>query len=87
MHISDNYVAVEKVEEPKAEGFTQVNLIDSSVFKGRVVHCAEGVFLGDRKVMVGDTVLFAKFSPDTHEVEHDGKKLKFVSKRDVLAVI
>jgi co-chaperonin GroES (HSP10) len=38
-------------------------------------------------VAVGDTVLFAKYSPDTHEIEHEGKKYKVVEVSDILAVL
>lgn len=35
----------------------------------------------------GDVILFAKYSPDTHEIEIDGVKCKFVALSDILAVI
>lgn len=40
-----------------------------------------------RSIEVGDTIIFAKYSPDTHEVEHDGKKYKSVVFDDIIAVL
>lgn len=39
------------------------------------------------KVKEGDTILFAKYSPDTHEIEHGGRKLKIVNITDILAIL
>lgn len=79
---------MEKVEEEKKEGFQTVEVTDSSLFTGRVVNLPEmPVYLGNSPLQVGDIILFSKYSPDTHEIEHEGKKLKFVSTRDILAKI
>lgn len=86
MQISNNYIAVDKLEEPKQEGFQTVEITDSSLFKGVITHIPEQpVYMGNTPLAVGDVILFAKYSPDTHEIEHDGKKLKFISTRDILA--
>ena len=88
MQVSNNYIVVEKHEEPPKEGFQTVDVVDSSLFKGRVTHIPEvPVFMGNERVGVGDIILFSKYSPDTHEIEIDGKKLKFVATRDILAKI
>jgi len=88
MQVSNNYVVVEKIEPEVKEGFQTVDVIDESTFKGRVTHLPEApVYLGNLPVQVGDAILFAKYSPDTHEIEVEGKKLKFVSTRDILAKI
>lgn len=88
MQVSNNYVCVEKVEEEKKEGFQSVEVTDSSLFTGKITHIPEGpVFIGNTRLGVGDVILFSKYSPDTHEVDYQGKKLKFVSTRDILAKI
>lgn len=86
MQVSVNYIVVEKVEEEKKEGFQTVEVSDSSLFKGKVTNLPEvPVYMGNSQVKVGDIVLFAKYSPDTHEIDYEGKKLKFVAIRDLLA--
>ncbi len=88
MQVSNNYIAVEKIEEEKPEGFQTVEVTDSSLFTGRVTHIPEmPVFMGNTPIQVGDMILFAKYSPDTHEIKHDGKLYKFVNTRDILAKI
>lgn len=88
MNISNNYIAVEKLEEPKQEGFQTVQVQDSSIFKGKVKFIPEApIFMGNKQVAPGEIILFAKYSPNTHEVEHEGMKLKFVKSEDILAVL
>lgn len=88
MKVSNNYVAVEKLPEEKKEGFETVQVTDDFVYRGKVVNVPEmPVYIGNDGIKVGDTILFAKYSPDTHEIELDGKKLKFVSVRDIIATI
>lgn len=88
MKISNNYVAIEKIEEQPKEGFQTVEIQDSSTYKGRVVYLPEmPVCMGNTFVNIGDIVLFAKYSPDTHEITNDGRTIKFVSTRDLLAVL
>jgi len=88
MNISVNRVVVERIEEPKKEGFETVEVQDSSVYKGRVVSLPEtSVYMGNQQLILNDTILFAKYSPDTHEIEHEGKKLKFIKIDDILAVV
>lgn len=38
-------------------------------------------------LQVGSIILFAKYSPDTHEIEHEGVKYKFVAFDDILAIL
>lgn len=88
MEISNKYVVVEKLGEESKEGFKAVEVQDSFVYKGRIIHVPEApVYMGNERVGVGSTVMFAKYSPDTHEVDIDGKKLKFVAVNDILAVL
>jgi co-chaperonin GroES (HSP10) len=86
MQVSNSYIVVEKVEQEKKEGFQTVDATDESTFKGRVTYIPEApVYMGNSPIQIGDVILFAKYSPDTHDVELEGKKLKFVSTRDILA--
>jgi len=89
MNISNTRIVVERIEEEdKTEGFEIVNVQDAFIYKAKVVYLPEApIFMGNEPVKVGDTILFAKYSPDTHEIELDGKKLKFIKVEDVLAVI
>ena len=90
MKISKDYIAVEKFEEPKTEGFQTVQVQDNSTFKGVVKYLPEqdmGTSLQEPRLKVGDVVLFAKYSPDTHDIEEAGEKLKFVKLTDILAIL
>lgn len=88
MQISNKYIAIEKVVEEEKEGFQAVQVQDSSTFKGRVIMIPEcPVFMGNKQVAPGDIIYYAKNSPDTHEIEHDGKKIKFVAVADLLSVL
>lgn len=84
MQISNKYIVVEKLEEEAKEGFKTVEVQDNYVYKGKVTYLPEQpVFMGNQQVGIGSVVLFAKYSPDTHEVE----KMKFVAVSDILAVL
>lgn len=89
MEISATHVLVKKVDEPKKEGeFQAVEIQDSFVYKGRIHRLpGETVYVGNRPISVGDVIVFAKYSPDTVEVELEGEKLKFVKRSDILAVL
>ena len=88
MQISNKYIVVEKLQEEAKEGFKTVEVQDDYVYKGKVTHIPEApVFMGNKQVTQGDTVLFTKYSPDTHEIDLEGKKVKFVSVSDILAVL
>ena len=89
MKISINYVVVEKAEEPVSEGFQAVEIQDSFVYKGKIIQlpAEQPMYLDNDKIKLGDVILFAKYSPDTVEMEHEGKKIKFVKLSDVLAVL
>ncbi len=88
MQISNHYIVVEKLEEEKKEGFQTVEVQDNFIYKGKVTHIPEcPVFMGNKQVAPGDVVMFAKYSPDTHEIKEDGKTMKFIKTDDVLAVL
>jgi len=85
MTISDQYVVVRKREEEKEEGFLTANVQDNFVYEGIIKFLPEApIYMGNDKLNIGDVILFAKYSPDTHEYD-DGEKVKFVHKRDILA--
>lgn len=87
-NINSNYVLVEKVEPVKQEGFETVVVTDSFNYIGKIVKVPDvPVFVDNFRVGPGTVVMWAKYSPDTHEVDHEGKKLKFVRITDLLAVI
>lgn len=86
MQVSNSYIVVEPIEKEKVEGFQTVETQDSFVYQGRVIEVPEApIFMGNAAVGLGDTILFAKYSPDSHEIELEGKKYRFVSVRDILA--
>lgn len=88
MEINANYVVVQRVEEPAKEGFQAVEVQDSSVYKGKIIKLpGEPVHVCNKLLSIGDVVLFMKYSPDTVEIEHEGEKLKFVKRSDLLAVL
>lgn len=82
--INANYILVEKIKEEKGEGFQTAEVQDSFVYKGRVKEVPQVPLYVDNHVLaVGDIVLFAKYSPDTHEVDGD----KFIKAVDILKVL
>lgn len=89
MELSVNYILVKKHEEQKSEGFQAVEVQDSFVYKGVIVKLpsTQPMHVGDRKLAIGDVVLFHKYSPDTVEMELEGVKHKFIKVSDLLAVI
>lgn len=94
MYILGNRVLVSPVEKEKTEGFQTVEVQDSFTYKGRIEKLGQDV-LNEYKhygeelppLRIGDTILFAKYSPDTHEIEHEGTKFKSVKVEDILAVL
>lgn len=88
MHIQSNRIVIEKVTEEVKEGFQAVQVQDSSTFKGRVVETGETAhYIGNHVVEKGDVILFAQNSPDTHQITHEGKEIKFIKVEDILAVL
>lgn len=89
MHIPKDRVVVEKVEEEKKDGeFGVVQVQDSSTFKGRVVELPSNEIVIDKHtVVISDVLLFAQNSPDTHQITHEGKEVKFIIIDDILAVL
>lgn len=85
--ISNNYIKIEKIEEENKNGFQTVETQDSFVYKGRVIELPkESVDIGGHTLKIGDCIMFAKYSPDTHEVIQNNKPIKFVKITDILEV-
>jgi len=89
MQISNNFIAVTKFEEPPQEGFVTTQPQDDKFwFKGVVKYLPEApIYMGNKQVAPGDTILFVQYSPSTHDIEHEGLKLKFISTQDILCVL
>lgn len=85
MKILGDRLLVKKLPEEEKEGFTTAQVQDDFVYKGIVVDRAGNKALDN--IEKGDTILFAKYSPDTHEIDVDGEKMKIVAFDDVLAVL
>lgn len=82
MQILGNRVLVRKIVEEVKEGFKTVDVNDPFLNTGIVEQC--GTTYGDmEKHLLNKTILFAKYSPDTHDF--DGKKI--VSVDDILAIL
>lgn len=86
MKILGNRILVSKIEEPKQDGFETVSPTDSFLYKGKVEQVGDGVDTQRDIHLTHSNVLFAKYSPDTHEVDVDGQKMKIISVDDVLAI-
>lgn len=94
MKILGNRILVSKVEEEKKDGFQTVEVQDSFVYRGKVEQVGgetgtvwTGTSLSEPLLQEGSVVLFAKYSPHTQEIEHEGKKMKIIRMEDVLAII
>lgn len=82
MNILNGYLLVEKLPKKEAEGFEVVETQDDFVYKGKVINKSKDI----ESINIDDIILFAKYSPDTHEIDFEGRKVKFVKATDVLAV-
>lgn len=86
MKVSNNYIVVAQVEEPLKEGFDEVEVSDSSLFRGKVEILPEcPVYIGNDQLTIGDIVLFSPYSPDTQNIVYKNESYKFISTRDILA--
>lgn len=87
MNIIGNRVLVSKIEPEKKEGFTTVEVQDSFLYKGKIEQLPVGYQGGNITLNTGDIIMFAKYSPDTQEVDIEGAKMKMVMIADILAVL
>lgn len=96
MKILGNRILVSRIEEEKKEGFQTVQVQDSFVYKGKIELVGEFHVLsadGYESQRLTDAlkpngiVLFAKYSPDTQEVDYNGQIAKIISVSDILAIL
>lgn len=88
MKIIGNRVLLSRLEETSKDGFSTVAVQDSFVCKGKVEQLGDYLeAIANCPYSVGDIVLFAKYSPDTQEVEVEGKKMKVLSGSDIIAIL
>lgn len=89
MHIPSNRIVIEKVTEEVKDGYQTVQVQDSSTFKGKVIELPKNsvIKIDAHEVIEGDILLFAQNSPDTHQINHEGKEIKFIKVGDILAVL
>lgn len=86
MKILGNRILISRIEKPKTEGFQSVEVQDNFVNKGKVeIISEECVTLFN--INKGDIILFAKYSPDTQEIEHEKQKMKIINVDDILAIL
>lgn len=78
-------IMVSKVEEVESDGFQTVEVQESFVNKGKIETTGD---LGTQTTFsIGAIILFAKYSPDTQEIDYEGKKYKIINVDDVLAIL
>ena len=87
MIILGNRILISKVEEEKKDGFQTVEVQDSFLYKGKVEQIGNGFSISEGPIKEGDTILFAKYSPSTQSIQHEGKDYKVISVDDVIAVL
>lgn len=85
MKILGNRVLVARIPKEKKEGFEQVDVQDDFIYRGKVVGLGQDNPNAPFP-SIGDTVLFAKYSPDTHEVKIGDETFKSVALADILVI-
>ena len=89
MQILGNRVLVRKLVEEVKEGFQTVDVNDPFLNKGVVEAVGDKInyhptsYTTGESKLLGATILFAKYSPDTHDFEDK----KIVSVDDILAIL
>lgn len=88
MKILGNRVLVSKIEEEKKEGFQTVEVQDNFINKGKIEKFGVEFDPNNNRIgTIGDVIIFAKYSPDTQEIEHKGKRMKIINVDDILAIL
>ncbi len=90
MKIIGNRVLVSQVIAPQSgTGFTTVEVQNDFIYKGKIEQVGSGLIelINGTHVEVGNIILFARNSPDTQDIEIEGKKLKVVSYPDIIAIL
>lgn len=80
-----NRVLVRRIPKPEETGFAEVKAVDDFVGEGEIVMLGDGVERGD--LDIGSRIVFAKFSPDTRTVDHNGEEMKAVLVSDIIGTI
>jgi len=99
MIILGDRLLVSKVEKEEKEGFQTVEVQDSFLYKGRIEAIGDGcetatpIWNGTNlteikpSFVIGDIVLFAKYSPHTQTIPVGESDMKIIRMDDVLAVL
>lgn len=89
MDLLGNRVLVRREPEAKSEGFQAVKAVDDFTSRGVIAGIGDEVdtVRQGRRIEVGQTVVFARFSPDTHTVQVDGEDMKSVLVSDIIAIV
>lgn len=89
MRLLGNRVLVKREPKVESSGFEQVQAVDDFVGRGIVVMLGDEVdaVSAAPTFEVGQTVVFAKFSPDTRTIEHEGEEMKSVLVSDIIAIL
>ncbi len=99
MRILGNRVLVSPIEKEVQEGFQTVEVQDSFVYKGKVEQIGDERYVyntmlssgstmsQEDSLVIGAIIIFAKYSPDTQEIEHEGKKYKAVRIEDIMLTL
>lgn len=85
--IIGNRVLVSRIVEDKKDGFQTVEVQDSFVNKGKIESIGNRAAINYGKEPIlkeEDIILFAKYSPDTQEID---KNHKIISVEDIIAVL
>ena len=83
MKILGNRVLIKREPQGEQTGFAEVKAVDDFVSRG-VIHDVGEVDRDDLRI--GETVVFAKFSPDTRTIDVGGEEMKSVLVSDLLAI-
>lgn len=94
MKVLGNRLLVSRVEDEKKDGFQTVEVQDNFIYKGKVEQVGEdtgmvwtGTAIQQPLIQEGAIVLFAKYSPHSQDVEHEGQRMKIIRMEDVLAIL
>lgn len=83
VEVQDSFVnkgRIEQIGEPIPDGIRSIGQTMTLTGASTMVYTQSGL-------KVGDTILFAKYSPDTQDIEHEGEKYKVVLVSDIIAVL
>lgn len=82
VQVQDSFVYKGKVEQDVYKDF-DIDKYIASFPEGVMIPTKEP----EIRFKTGDIILFAKYSPDTQEVDYKGQKMKIIKVDDVLAIL